>query len=196
MRRGRAPILVLLALAAVTLPAQAAAAVAVGANIHELREIVAGPAVGATSSNELLSDLRGFDGKDIVYAGEVVGDVMIRGDRAWINVHDGDSAVGVFLPAGEARKVTSAGDYLHRGDIVRVVGRFARACAEHDGEVDIHATSLEIIAGARPLNHPVDGDRVALAGALVALALALYAYNRPHLVRRVTEALARTRPGV
>ena len=69
----------------------------------------------AVTSAELLDDWRELDGRKVVFRGEAVGDVMRRGDFAWITVNDdpysrkalleggelrgGNSGIGVWLPA-------------------------------------------------------------------------------------------------
>ncbi len=45
------------------------------------------------SSNELLAAPEKYDGKEIAYRGEVVGDIMWRGDHAWVAVNDGMNAI-------------------------------------------------------------------------------------------------------
>ncbi|MDD5775078.1 MAG: DNA-binding protein, partial [Candidatus Omnitrophica bacterium] len=54
--------------------------------------LFAGAAVCAAqtvSSEELIARPKDFDGTAVVFRGEVIGDIMIRGGYAWINVHDG-----------------------------------------------------------------------------------------------------------
>jgi len=42
------------------------------------------------SSSELIRNAKEYDGKLIVYSGEVIGDVMLRGEFAWVNINDGE----------------------------------------------------------------------------------------------------------
>jgi len=51
---------------------------------------------------EILKDAASYDGKTIVFTGEVIGDVMRRGNYAWVNVYNGDDALGVWMKASFA----------------------------------------------------------------------------------------------
>jgi len=81
----------------------------------------------------------------VIYSGEVIGDIMKRGEYAWINVSDENNAIGIWVPYVETEKIKYTGKYRYKGDIVRISGVFNRACPEHGGDLDIHAKSIEII---------------------------------------------------
>jgi hypothetical protein len=97
------------------------------------------------SSAELINNAKSYDVKIVSYAGEVIGDIMVRGDYAWINVHDGEAAIGVWLPAALIKGIKHTGGYRLRGDWVEVSGIFENTCPQHGGDLDIHAKSLKII---------------------------------------------------
>lgn len=98
------------------------------------------------TSNELIRRATEYDQKTVVFEGEVVGEVMRRGDYAWANVNDGSGAIGVWLPLELAAQISAAGSYGVRGDWVEVSGTFHRACPAHGGDLDIHAQSLRILS--------------------------------------------------
>jgi hypothetical protein len=104
------------------------------------------------SSSELIAQAKNFDNKTVTYSGEVIGDVMKRGDFAWINVNDGANAIGVWIAAAMAGEVRSTGNFKRVGDTVEVVGIFNRVCVGHGGDLDIHAQSMRILSsgGVRP----------------------------------------------
>lgn len=102
-------------------------------------------------SSELISNAKQYDGRPVVYAGEVIGEVMARGGYAWINVNDGENAIGIWLPKGLAQEIDYAGSYKSIGDQVEINGIFYRACPQHGGDLDIHALSLRIIRPGRPV---------------------------------------------
>ncbi len=120
------------------------------------------------NSEELIERMDEFDGHEIIFKGEVVGDVMVRGDYAWITVNDdhysrealheagklkgGNSGLGIWLPAAEAEQVKVVGRYGTVGDYVQVRGIFNADCVEHGGDVDIHASSLEVLEPGRHLD--------------------------------------------
>ncbi len=99
----------------------------------------------AVSSTELINNAKLYDGKTIVYTGEVIGDIMARGNFAWINANDGQNAVGIWAGRGLAKEIIYTGSYKSRGDVIEVKGVFHRACLEHGGDLDIHAQALQRI---------------------------------------------------
>lgn len=130
-------------------------------------------ALPEVSSSDLIERAREWDGQTIVYRGEAVGEVMRRGRFAWVNLHDGASAIGVWFPFRFAERIKILGDYFHSGDIVRITGVFHRACAEHGGDLDIHAVALEKVADGSPREHPGDWKKLFAGGGLCLLAAAL-----------------------
>jgi hypothetical protein len=103
------------------------------------------------SSSELISRSREFDGREVAYSGEVIGDVMRRAGGAWVNLNDGDNAMGVWMTAGAAGGITYTGSYKSSGDLLNVVGDFHSSCPEHGGEMDIHARSVSKSASGRKI---------------------------------------------
>jgi hypothetical protein len=87
----------------------------------------------------------------------------------------------VWLPAELAEQIGIFGDYKHEGDIVRVDGTFNAACAQHGGDMDIHATTLEMVTPGRDALDPVKPWKV-----VAALGLTLAAAGMWHLERRVS----------
>ena len=97
------------------------------------------------SSNELINNAKLYDGKTVTYKGEVIGDVMKRGDFAWVNVYDGANAIGIWVPLALIREIVYTGSHKAKGDIIEVSGIFSRACPKHGGDLDIHAQTLRKI---------------------------------------------------
>ena len=91
------------------------------------------------SSTELINNAKQYDGKTVIFAGEVIGDVMARGEFAWVNVNDGANAIGVWIDRNLAKDIFYAASYKSKGDTIEVAGVFHRACLEHGGDLDIHA---------------------------------------------------------
>jgi len=128
------------------------------------------------SSAEIIEHARDLDGKILTFEGEVIGDIMSRGDHIWINVSDGVNAIGLWITEDQAKHVTVAGKYDLRGDRVRIVGRFNKACPEHGGDYDIHPDTLVLLEKGYPIDHPVKPGLILTAiilflGALVVLVL-------------------------
>ncbi len=121
---------------------------------------------GAVSSTDLIEDAKALDGQTVVYVGEVIGDVLPRGDHTWLNISDGTNAIGVWVEAQALEPVPTPGRYGQQGDTVRVTGVFYRACREHGGDMDIHAITVELVAKGNARDIGVSGWRLVLAIAL------------------------------
>ncbi|MDR1997455.1 MAG: DNA-binding protein [Candidatus Margulisbacteria bacterium] len=128
-------------------------------------------------SAELIVQAAKYDGRRVVYQGEVIGDILPRGDKVWLNVHDGQNALGIFTTRSAAAQSKTAGSYRQRGDIVRVSGVLHRACAAHGGDLDIHAEKIELIAAGFPLARPAAKWKIVLALLFAALTFSLGRLN-------------------
>ena len=102
-------------------------------------------AAQAVTSTELIEDALTLNGKTLTYRGEVIGDILYRGDHAWIQVSDGTNAIGCYIPAVQADTVTTVGRYRIVGDTVELTGTFHRDCPEHGGDLDIHADTITVL---------------------------------------------------
>lgn len=101
------------------------------------------------SSTDLINNAKFYEAKTLVYQGEVIGDVMVRSNYAWINVNDGASAIGIWVSTSLAKEIAYTGSYKSRGDVVEITGVFHRACPEHGGDLDIHAQAMRKIGAGR-----------------------------------------------
>jgi hypothetical protein len=100
----------------------------------------------AISSTELINNAKLYDGKTVIYEGEVIGDIMVRGEFAWINANDGQNAIGIWLHKDLTKDIFYTGSYKSKGDWVQVTGVFQRACPQHGGDLDIHAQAIRKIS--------------------------------------------------
>lgn len=110
--------------------------------------IVAANSIGTRilSSSEIVEKAKNLDGHSVTYEGEIIGDIMKRGDYVWINVSDDISALGVWTLAESLPPLAEAGNYRQKGARVQIAGTFNRACLEHGGDYDIHASQVVLIA--------------------------------------------------
>ena len=76
---------------------------------------------------------------------------MLRADYAWINVNDGQSAIGVWLDKSLTKEILYTGSYKSKGDWLEITGIFHRACLEHGGDLDIHAQAIRKIRPGRQI---------------------------------------------
>ncbi len=139
-------------------------------------------AAPTVSVRELYANSKTLDGQEVVFEGEVIGEVIQRSEGCWINVHDGTEAIGVLIRPQDAGLIEFTGSYTCRGDIVRVNAVFNRACDTHTGSMDLHAKDLERIKAGRKIEHFVSPKKknaavVVLLAALITGFLALYRKN-------------------
>ena len=137
------------------------------------------------SDQDLVERAQELDGQWVTFQGEALGDLMMRGESAWLNVGGAGYAIGVLMPRAEAVKVQILGNYRFNGDTVRVFGVFHRADPAQGGDLDIVASSLEVVKPGAPRPDRRPGNRVYAAAGLSLLALALFL--AAHLVRRRSE---------
>lgn len=104
------------------------------------------------SGKDLANHIEDYDGKRIEFEGEVIGDIMPRGEFAWVNIRDtSDFAIGVWLLTSLARDIQTTGNFKFKGDTVKIKGIFYKNCPIHDSELDIHADSLAIKSKGYPV---------------------------------------------
>ncbi|MDI6799413.1 MAG: hypothetical protein QMD53_01810 [Actinomycetota bacterium] len=156
-----------------------------------LPSFVGATAFALTSSTQLIEEHQDYNGKTVTFEGEAIGDVMIRGESAWIHLNDDpygknrsrelsgyNSGMAVWISADEAGKIETLGNYNNWGDLVRVVGTFNAACLEHGGDMDIHASSLSVIKPGEGIDHPIRAERIFWAAGLGFLSATLFLLNR------------------
>ncbi len=131
-----------------------------------------------STSLDLINNAKQYDGKTISYKGEVIGDVMIRGDRAWLHVNDGYVAIGIWAPKKMIQDIGYIGDYHKKGDTVEVSGTFHRSCLEHGGDLDIHATEIKKITAGSPVIQPISRKKVYIGVYSLILVLLFYALKK------------------
>jgi len=124
-----------------------------------------------TSSKELIDDAKTFDGRIVTYKGEAVTAILKRGEYSWINLNDGENAIGIWCKSSLLDQVKYLGDYKHKGDIVEVEGVFHRACPQHKGELDIHAEKIRILRQGFAIKEDIDKRKMHAATALLVITL-------------------------
>lgn len=132
----------------------------------------------AVTSLDLLNNAKQYDGKTVNYRGEVIGDVMIRGNYAWLNVNDGTIAIGIWAPKEMVQDIHYAGNYHTKGDIVEVSGTFHQSCLEHGGDLDIHAIEIRKITPGNFDIHPISKKKVFIGISSLILVLLFYALKK------------------
>jgi len=119
------------------------------------------------SSGELIGNARNYDEKFVLYQGEAIGEIMKRGEFAWININDGENAIGVWVPIALVKEVFLMGSYKQKGDLVEVSGVFNRNCPEHGGDMDIHAREIIKVSKGRHIPERINFCKAKFALTLV-----------------------------
>ena len=148
------------------------------------------PEKAEVNSASLVENANLWNGRVITFTGEAIGEAMVRGKMAWIHLNDDaymwknieegaklggyNSGHAVWVSNYLSEKIRYFGDFKHEGDVVKITGNFYAACPEHGGDMDIHATTLEIVKIGHPVHHPLNITRAIIAGFLLAVALVLY----------------------
>ncbi len=115
------------------------------------------------TSLELINNAKQYDGRIITYKGEVIGDVMVRQDFAWLHLNDGIIAIGIWVPKAMIQDIRYAGEYHKKGDIIEASGMFHRSCLEHGGDLDIHASEIKKVTSGSLVIQPISRKKVYIA---------------------------------
>ena len=130
------------------------------------------------SSTELITGATEYDGKIVSFQGEVIGDVMARGHYSWINVYDGTNALGIWIPQDLTKSILFTGNYKAKGDLVEVTGIFHHVCAQHGGDLDIHAQSMRQVAGGRQVVEKVNEYKALALFVLLGILVVIWILTR------------------
>lgn len=129
--------------------------------------------------NALIEHSMNYDGQEVMIQGEAIGEVLERGQYAWVNLNDGGNAIGIWMPLEDAKKIAYFGDYKNIGDTIRITGTFSRNCLAHGGDVDIHSSTIEFVAAGHPVAEVISPAKILSALILVLLAIVeLIVYSR------------------
>ena len=110
--------------------------------------------------NQLVEDSQLYDQKKVSISGEVIGKPLDRGEYVWLNINDGQNAIGILVPKKEMRAIQYYGSYHEQGDQIMVTGTFQKACKKHGGETDVHGTSIQLLHSGEKISHSVSMSKV------------------------------------
>lgn len=151
------------------------------------------PQEAEVNSASLVDNANAWNGHVVTFKGEAIGEAMVRGKMAWIHLNDDaymwknieegakldgyNSGHAVRISTDLAMKIRFFGDFKHEGDVVKIVGTFNAACPQHGGDMDIHASTLQIVRVGHPAHHVINTSRAIIAGVLLVLALILHRFR-------------------
>lgn len=165
----------------------------------ELRHVF--PDGGRVSSTQVVRCPRAFDGREVTYVGEVIGEVLPRDGGAWVQANDDtyalevgplvghrerdgfNSGLAVWLPDGLHEEVEEAGRPGRRGDVILVTGTLRRADPDDGGGITVRAEELEILAGSVEIDDPLHIPQLIVAIVLSIVACSSVIWSR-RILRR------------
>lgn len=140
-----------------------------------------------------------YDGRTVEFTGEAIGERMVRselsGGGAWIHLNDDPymySNIGSGAPLSGYNSglavwvrdvsltdaIKNYGGYQVRGDAVKVVGVYNMACAQHGGDTDMHAQSVEVVSVGGKSLVSIERWKLLVAPLLLLIAGVMYLINR------------------
>lgn len=134
-----------------------------------------------TNYNDLIENGKALDGKELTLKGEAIGEPMKRGDYSWVNISDGSTAMGIWLKNSDAQRINLYGNNKAKGDTVSIIGIFNRSCAEHGGDMEVHALSISIVEKGNINEISISHKKINLAIILsIITAILSLAYLKKH----------------
>lgn len=135
------------------------------------------------SITDMIKNPQKYDGKVFTIKGEVIGDIMKRGNDAWVNISDGNNALGIWIPYNMTKDIKYKGSYADKGDMVEVQGRFNRVCKEHGGDMDFHVNKVNNIEHGGAIKYIINKSRIMYATIMSVIVIILL------LIRKHLKAL-------
>ncbi|MEX0831487.1 MAG: hypothetical protein WD358_00675 [Nitriliruptoraceae bacterium] len=154
------------------------------------------PPAGRVSSTQVYACPMAFDGLQVSFAGEIVGELLPRAGGVWAQVNDDDYAfevgpvighrehrgfntgMSVWLPDGLHDQLDDVGRPGMRGDVIVVTGTLHQSDPDDGGGITVRASSLEVLAPAVGIDAPLHLLQVVIAIALAIIAAATVAWSR------------------
>lgn len=112
-----------------------------------------------------MSANRALNGSEVSFTGEAVGDIVNADEgHKWVNIRgSSNSAISVYMPDDLAKLIQNVGDYHMTGTTLKITGTYHIACPEHEGELDVHASTAEVTDNGGPVTHMVAPGRLEAA---------------------------------
>jgi hypothetical protein len=152
------------------------------------------------ASEQVFACPSAFDGFEVTFVGEAVGELIRRRDGVWVQVNDdpyalevgplvghrqrfgSNSGLSVWLPDGLHERITDVGRPSQRGDVIAIRGTLLRTDPDDGGGITVRADALEVLAPAEGVHTPLHVLQAVVAGVLAVVAIAAVVWSR--LVRR------------
>lgn len=128
------------------------------------------------STAEIISLPPSEGGLDVTMEGEAIL-AALRSDKGhvFVNLLQGDTAVGVWMTRAQAERIDGYGRYGRMGTFLRVEGVVNVACAQHGGDLDVHAGRIEVVSPSGETGaEAVPTSRLAIAVGVIVIAAVEY----------------------
>lgn len=125
------------------------------------------------TSQDLIQHAKQWDQTVVLFKGEAIGDIMPRGEVAWVNIQDSFGVIGVVISKKMIKLITFLGDYHHKGDIIEVEGVFFRSNLELQGELCIEARNIRILGKGHKISRDINPPKRKIAFILLGITLFL-----------------------
>jgi len=125
-------------------------------------------AAASVTITDLTDEPTDYDNKEVVFSGEAIGDILRAHDGyVWVTLTDHENAgivtdtgdpsdiartsfdinasISVLMTNEQAALITNLGRYRVEGTTLEITGSFYLACEEHQGQSDVHATSVKVV---------------------------------------------------
>ena len=142
-----------------------------------------------TTAGVLTRVNRSLDGTYVSFNGEAIGDIIQADDEhKWVNILGEDSSmIGVYMTNEQAAKISILGNYHKHGDTLEIVGLYSVACKEHQGELDVHASEVNVLEEGYPRTHtffweyvPIEIG-VTILAVIIVIAFFVIRHKRSHM---------------
>lgn len=148
------------------------------------------------SSSQVFRCPAAYDGLEVSYAGEVVGEVLPRDGGAWVQVNDDiyalrvgplvghreldgfNTGLSVWLPDGLHERIEHAGRPGRRGDVILIRGTLLRTDPDDGAGLTIRAEELEVVAPSVTIEDPLHVPQLMVAVFLALLAVGALVWSR------------------
>ena len=148
------------------------------------------------SSTQVILCPAAFDGREVTYVGEVVGELLPREGGVWAQVNDDayalevgplvghreragfNTGLAVWLPDGLHEEIEAPGRPGRRGDVIQVRGELLRTDPDDGGGTTVRAEQLEVLANPVEVDDPLHVPQAIAAGLLLLGAAGTLVWSR------------------
>jgi hypothetical protein len=124
---------------------------------------------------ELVNAGASFDGQEVIFTGEAIGDIINAGEGyRWLTLEDDGASISVYVSAEDAASVSHLGRHNQLGTTLLVRGIFELDCEKHDGLVDVHASEVIVLDPGADIQSTFNLRELQVGGLLIVIAAGLF----------------------